>query len=155
MELARLDVAVGSSVPVLRMRFCRSTPGVRMSNGDHRIQIRLDDEGYAKARRAAIANGLRHASALCEMLLEKEYERLGFDKEITPAAEVDEEVEHRMNVRVNDALWVRAQERAASLGLKTVADLGRLLLERDLAAWSRELSEGGTRKRKGKRKPKR
>lgn len=150
----RFDVAVMGSAAVLRVCFRRSTHAVRMSKGEHRIQIRLDDERYAKARRAATANGLVHASALCEMLLEREYERLGFDKQkIAPPAEVDDEVEHRMNVRVNDALWVRAQERAAALGLKTVADLGRLLLERDLAAWSRELSEGGARKKsKGKRK---
>lgn len=126
-----------------------------MNKGEHRIQVRLDDERYEKVRRATAANGLARASALCEMLLEQEYARLGFDRAKAGASVVaDDEVERRMNVRVKEPLWVRGRERAAALGLKTLSDLCRVLLEKDLESWERELSRSGGRK-KAKGKPRR
>jgi antitoxin component of RelBE/YafQ-DinJ toxin-antitoxin module len=125
-----------------------------MGKGEHRIQVRLDDEGWERAELAAKKNGVSYVSSLCEMLLEKEYQRLGLDAERRTADDVEAPEEHRLNVRIKGLLWVRAQERASALGLGTISDLCRVLLERDLESWIRD-SGASDRKRQKKAKPSR
>jgi antitoxin component of RelBE/YafQ-DinJ toxin-antitoxin module len=118
------------------------------SAGEHRIQVRLDDERWARAEQIARANGVAHVSRLCEMLLEREATRLGMDRQ-QPALPVPEDTgEHRLNVRVKESLWLRAQQRAAALGLDAVSDLCRILLEKEVENWERTTKPSGTSRRK-------
>ena len=122
-----------------------------MSKGKHRIQIRLDDEGWERALAAAEKNGVAYVAPLCEMLLAREYERLGIDKgELEPADSPVQE-EHRLNVRIKGGLWERVGARAAALGLSSISDHCRVLLERDLEAWERERAAAGRSRSKKKR----
>jgi antitoxin component of RelBE/YafQ-DinJ toxin-antitoxin module len=109
---------------------------------------RLDDEHWARAEQMARANGVAHVSRLCEMLLEREATRLGMDQQ-QPAAPVSEETgEHRLNVRVEESLWLRAQHRTAALGLDAVSDLCRILLEKEIENWELTNSSRATRRKK-------
>lgn len=54
---------------------------------DHKIQVKQSHVDWLKVQKAMRANGLRTASALCGLLLSKEYERLGITDELVLAEE--------------------------------------------------------------------
>lgn len=110
---------------------------------EHRIQVRVDDEKWDRARRAARANGFTKVAPLVEMLLERECERLGLTSKPEAAVEGDEPgEEHRIQIRVDERRWEMALELASRKGFSYVSDLARHLLEE---AFQRE--ESGTEKR--------
>lgn len=95
----------------------------------HRIQVRLEDEAWARAERAMQANGLVAVSKLCEVLLHREYVRIGIEEvPVATAVAQGGEDEHRIQVRVRERDWVAAQGLAATKGFATVSDLCRHLL---------------------------
>ncbi len=133
---------------VKRKKVAKSSGERRKGSGEHRIQVRLDDEKWARAEQLARANGVAHVSRLCEMLLEREATRLGVDPQ-QPALAVPEDTgEHRLNVRVKESLWVRAQNRATALGLDAVSDLCRILLEKEVETWERTTKPSGSNRRR-------
>jgi predicted DNA binding CopG/RHH family protein len=121
-------------------------------NDEHRIQVRVDDEDWQRAERAATNRGLSTVAALCRYLLEEEFARQGMSKgEGTSAAESGADEEHRIQVRVKDAEWQLAQRAAQARGLPTVSALCRALLEKEfarLAATQRSAGEGRGKKRR-------
>lgn len=53
---------------------------------EHCIQVRVDEDEWDRAVRAAKANGLPTVSALCRFLLQREYERWGLSDGPSAAA---------------------------------------------------------------------
>lgn len=116
--------------------------------GEHRIQVRVEDEKWERALQMARANGVAHVSRLCELLLEREAEKLGLGVPTPREPRVlDDGSEHRLNVRIKQPLWDRAKQRAAALGLDAISDLVRILLEKDVEAWEKERNPTGRRRR--------
>ena len=119
---------------------------------EHRIQVRVEDEKWERALQMARANGVAHVSRLCELLLEREAEKLGLGvvEATREAPEPGDGSEHRLNVRIKHSLWERSKQRTAALGLDAISDLVRILLEREVEAWEKERGRpsAGARKRK-------
>lgn len=83
---ARFLTASGMDVQLrVPIGACAAWLGVSMFDvnmtEEHRIQVRVDDDEWEMAERAAKANGHRTVSALCRWLLQKEYRRLGITPE--------------------------------------------------------------------------
>jgi predicted DNA binding CopG/RHH family protein len=124
-------------------------------NEEHRIQVRVDDEDWERAERAATGKGLSTVAALCRCLLEEEFARQGIGKgQGTSAREGAADEEHRIQVRVKDGEWKLAQQAALARGLPTVSALCRALLEKEfalLAAGPSSASAGRGKKRARRR----
>jgi hypothetical protein len=123
-------------------------------NEEHRIQVRVNDEDWQRAERAATKRGLSTVAALCRYLLEEEFARQGMSKgQGTSATESGADEEHRIQVRVKDAEWQLAQRAAQARGLPTVSALCRALLGKEFArlAPTQGSSAAGRRKKRGQR----
>jgi len=139
----------------MRLRGEAVTPYTRTMT-EHRIQVRVDDENWERAERAATRKGLATVAALCRYLLEEEFSRQGIatDPEApTTGAAADEE--HRIQVRVKDSEWQLAQQAAQARGLPTVSALCRALLEKEftrLASAQRTAPRARGKKKRARRR---
>jgi hypothetical protein len=119
----------------------------------HRVQLRLTEEAMDRAQRVAAANGIRRISKLCERLLDLEGDRLGIDRG-APGLEVEsnEEEEHRIQIRVPEGLWASVQPMVIAKGFKTISEMCREWLTRELRQF--ETEGGGAERGKSKKKRK-
>ena len=99
---------------------------------EHRIQVRVDENDWERAERAATGKGLATVAALCRHLLAEEFARQGLDEDRASSARTPAgDEEHRIQVRVKEAEWGLAQHAATANGLTSVSALCRWLLEKE------------------------
>lgn len=114
----------------------------RMSG--HRVQLRLSDEAMKRAELIAAANGIKRISKLCERLLDLEGDRLGIPRGVAgagAATEKDGDEEHRIQIRAPKGLWSSIGPMVRAKGFKTISEMCREWLTRELRKF---VSEGGS-----------